>query len=113
MITLFTARGFDICCRVKGSQYRLDALFNIASILQMVGLASIAISYIQPILLENSEDTTAHQFLWAMAQTESRDSAIQLYKTLSLAGDLFAQHKLATLTQSGGKNKITRNFTPE
>jgi predicted TPR repeat methyltransferase len=79
-----------------------QALFNLASIMHMVALPTLAVGYILRLLLIDPEDNVAHSFLWALNRTgECNGCTLKAYEQLAARGDLRAITKLAALTGTG------------
>jgi predicted TPR repeat methyltransferase len=100
---------FDFPAAAEGFHRALDidpsyksALFNLAGLLHMVGYPTLAVNYIQELLLLDPEDMTSHSFLWALTQSpEASRAGIDAYRRLADAGDIKASAKLAALTGEG------------
>eukprot|EP01041_Mallomonas_annulata_P000353 gene353-635_t len=82
------------------------AHFNMACVLHMCDLPTLAISYAEQVLVLDSSDMTCHSFLWALARNNNnlacKDIAVQSYRRiLASTGDVRSAHKLTTLTGEG------------
>jgi hypothetical protein len=95
--------GFYKLCLVTGTNERyIQSLFNMACAFHMIDLFSLAVHYLRS-LLEIRSDTTAHQVLWAIAQSgKINEIVLDTYRHLiDLRGDVFARQKLTLMTGSG------------
>lgn len=85
--------NFDMIGALRSFSYLLldepnhsGALFNIACILHMIGYPTLAIPYLQNVLLQDPTDSIAHSFLWALASNSDGfclSSCMQCYRTLA------------------------------
>jgi hypothetical protein len=66
---------------LKDKLYK-SALFNFAGLLHMVGYPTLAVFFIEKVLLLDNEDMIAHSFLWALTQL-TETSKIGIQTTLS------------------------------
>jgi predicted TPR repeat methyltransferase len=97
---------FDLPFRFENALFlqpdNKQALFNLASIMHMVALPTLAVGYILRLLLIDPEDNVAHSFLWALNRTgECNGCTLKAYEQLAARGDLRAITKLAALTGTG------------
>eukprot|EP00597_Dinobryon_sp_UTEXLB2267_P001772 CAMPEP_0170064162 /NCGR_PEP_ID=MMETSP0019_2-20121128/4750_1 /TAXON_ID=98059 /ORGANISM="Dinobryon sp., Strain UTEXLB2267" /LENGTH=412 /DNA_ID=CAMNT_0010270757 /DNA_START=225 /DNA_END=1460 /DNA_ORIENTATION=+ len=103
--------NFDMIGALRGFSYLLldepnhsGALFNSACILHMIGYPTLAIPYLQRVLIQDPNDSITHSFLWALASNSDGfclSTCMQCYRTLAENGDVAAIVKLATLTGDG------------
>ena len=84
--------------------FNKQALFNLASIMHMIDLPTLAVGYVTRLLVIDPEDSTAHSFLWALNRTgQCVQSTLNAYTHLSALGDIRAITKLAVITGSGSQ----------
>jgi predicted TPR repeat methyltransferase len=105
LVEYITAK-FDLPFRFEEALFlqpdNKQALFNLASIMHMVALPTLAVGYILRLLLIDPEDNVAHSFLWALNRTgECNGCTLKAYEQLAARRDLRAITKLAALTGTG------------
>jgi hypothetical protein len=110
----FESAAWKFYAAILKDQLYKSALFNFAGLLHMVGYPTLAVFFIEKVLILDKEDMIAHSFLWALTQLkETSNIGIQMtfnansFLLIFLIPQAHYDHNMIALSAHYGHNVFT------